>query len=65
MKINTEKTGTMAIRRHTQSLNITVQNESIKQTNEFKYLGTFFFPMIVKQNRQRNRHTVSQGENKY
>jgi beta-glucosidase-like glycosyl hydrolase len=42
MKINTEKTETMAIGRHTQCLNITVVNDSIKQTNEFKYLGTVF-----------------------
>jgi hypothetical protein len=43
MKINTEKTETIAIGRHTQCLNITVEKESIKQTNEFKCLGTVFF----------------------
>jgi hypothetical protein len=46
-KINThtkkQQNETMAIGRHTQSLNITVKNESIKQTNEFKYLGKVFF----------------------
>jgi hypothetical protein len=42
MKINTEKTETMAIGRHTQFLNINVENESVKQTNEFKYLETVF-----------------------
>jgi hypothetical protein len=32
----------MEIGRHTQYLNITIENDSIKQTNEFKYLGTVF-----------------------
>lgn len=42
MKINTEKTEAMTVTRTPCPLDVYVENKSIKQTKEFKYLGSIF-----------------------
>jgi hypothetical protein len=42
MKINKEKTELMCISREQKSINIHIDDQLLKQVNEFKYLGSIF-----------------------
>lgn len=43
MKIYTDKTETISIRRDAHNLNVTVDNQNLKQVNVFKFLDTTFY----------------------
>ena len=60
MKISATKTEAMKISKTPGPLNITADNNRMKQVEEFKYLGSVIYPRW--QNRQRDRGKNKEGK---